>query len=226
MMAVDNVGITVATWDPPRRIKASSATHERCEVEAVHSQGQAQSIIDSRNGLGSVLSWPGANRGTSAAPRHVTRPLRRTFRGETSQVPLVRDFIRRYLAGWACPAEILQDTLLCATELAANAVRHSRSGLPGGCFGVQTDIRPGTSVQVAVADAGGRWATHDPGDDDAEGGRGLQVVAALSAEMGIIGNDSGRTVWFRCPWNSRDEGDFSIPAPRLSCAGEEMGFGA
>jgi anti-sigma regulatory factor (Ser/Thr protein kinase) len=225
MMAFDNVGIYMATWDPTEANQASSATHERCEVEAVHSQGQAQSVIDSRNGLGSVLSWPGGSRGTCAGPR-LTRPLRRTFRGETSQVPLVRDFIRRYLTGWACPADAVQDTLLCATELAANAVRHSRSGLPGGCFGVQTDIRSGASVQVAVADAGGPWLSRETGDDDAEGGRGLQVVAALSAEMGIIGNESGRTVWFRCPWKSRGDGDFPVPPPRLSCAEEGLGFGA
>lgn len=225
MMAVDNVGISWRPGDPTQANKASSATHERCEVEAVHSPGQAQSIIDSRNGPGSVPSWPGVSRGTYSGSR-LTRPLRRTFRGETSQVPLVRDFIRRYLAGWACPAEVVQDTLLCASELAANAVRHSRSGQPGGCFGVQTDFRPGDSVQVAVADAGGPWVSREPGDDDAEGGRGLQVVAALSAEMGITGNDSGRTVWFRCPWKSHGAGDLPIPAPRLSCAEGGLGFGA
>lgn len=129
----------------------------------------------------------------------VPRPLRREFRGEPSQVPLVRDFVRRYLAGWPCPGEVVQDIMLCVTELATNAVRHSRSGLPGGHFGVKIAFCAGMCVGVAVEDAGGSW--HYERDDETEGGRGLQIVSALSAEMGVRGGYSGRMVWFRCPCN-------------------------
>jgi two-component sensor histidine kinase len=97
--------------------------------------------------------------------------------------------------------------LLCVTELATNAMAHSHSGLPGGHFGVQIAIRAEEWVRVAVEDAGGPWEQHSI-DDDAECGRGLQVVSALSAEMGIIGDGSGRTVWFRCPWKPREDCDF------------------
>jgi anti-sigma regulatory factor (Ser/Thr protein kinase) len=129
--------------------------------------------------------------------------MRRMFRGEPSQVPLVRDFVRRYLAGrHDCPVAVLGDILSCVTELSANAVVHSRSRLPGGHFGVQVDICAGEWVRVAVDDDGGPWEEHDAGDD-AERGRGLQIVYALSVEMGISGDGSGsrRTVWFCCPWN-------------------------
>jgi anti-sigma regulatory factor (Ser/Thr protein kinase) len=125
----------------------------------------------------------------------------RIFRGEPSQVPLVRDFVRRYLAGrHGCPASALGDILSCVTELAANAVVHSRSRLPGGHFGVQVDIRAGEWVRVAVDDDGGPWEKHGAGDE-AEHGRGLQIVYALSVEVGVSGDASRRTVWFRCPWN-------------------------
>jgi anti-sigma regulatory factor (Ser/Thr protein kinase) len=108
--------------------------------------------------------------------------------------------VRRCLAGrHDCPVAALEDVLSCVTELAANAVVHSRSGLPGGYFGVQVDIRAGEWVRVRVDDDGGPWQEHNS-DDEAEHGRGLQIVRALSAAMGITGDGSRRTVWFCCSW--------------------------
>jgi anti-sigma regulatory factor (Ser/Thr protein kinase) len=116
-------------------------------------------------------------------------------------VPLVRDFVSRYLDGRHCPPETGQDILVCATELAANAVLHSRSGLPGGHFSVEVACA-GQSVRVTVEDSGGPWAERDNGDIDAECGRGLQVVAALSADMGLTGDAAGRMAWFCCQWGT------------------------
>jgi anti-sigma regulatory factor (Ser/Thr protein kinase) len=162
----------------------------------VHSGGEAQAIIYPSRSVTSVI--PGVRNSSKMTTER--RPLRRVFRGETSQVPLVRDFIRRYLDGWPCPAATVEDILLCASELAANAVCHSRSGLPGGNLTVQVVVRPGEWVEVAVGDAGGPWVTRDAGDN-AECGRGLQIVSALSTQTGIVAGGHSRTVWFRCPWN-------------------------
>lgn len=162
----------------------------------MHSQGEAQATIYPSRSVTSVM--PGVH--TPSETTTVRRPLRRVFRGDTSQVPLVRDFIRRYLDGWPCPAAAVEDIVLCATELAANAVCHSRSGLPGGHLTVQVVVRPGKWVEVAVEDAGGPWVTRDMGDN-AECGRGLQIVSALSTQTGVVAGGHGRTVWFRCPWN-------------------------
>ena len=134
-----------------------------------------------------------------AASPPAARPLRRTSRGEPGQVPLVRDFVARYLDG-RCPAEAAYDILVCVTELAANAVRHSRSGLPGGHFSVEIACTE-QSALVAIADSGGPWVAEDgSGPIDAECGRGLPVVAALAADMGISGDAAGRTAWFSCRW--------------------------
>lgn len=165
----------------------------------MHSQWQAPATIDSTSDVPSTI--PG--QGTPSEMDAAIRPLRRVFRGETSQVPLVRDFIRRYLNGWPCPGAAVQDILLCATELTANAVRHSRSGLSGGQLAVQIVLRPGKWVEVAVEDAGGQWAKHDVCEDD-EYGRGLQIVAALSVDTGVVTGGHGRTVWFRCTWNPHE----------------------
>ncbi|MBO0802172.1 MAG: ATP-binding protein [Nocardiopsaceae bacterium] len=153
-----------------------------------------------------------ANPSATTSPA-TTRPLRRAFRGEPGQVPLARDFVRRYLADAACPAEAAQDILVCTSELATNAVLHSRSGHPGGYFTVEIAIcrqdlqsrqdghngRGGQWVHVAVEDAGGPWAERGTGDSCTECGRGLHIVSELSADMGITGGMSGRTAWFRSP---------------------------
>jgi serine/threonine-protein kinase RsbW len=168
----------------------------------VRTQGHAQAMIGARHSVATVVSGGSVASGTAVSPS-VTRSLRRTFRGKRGQVPLVRDFVSRYLDGRHCPAEAVQDILMCATELAANAVLHSRSGLPGGHFSVEVACA-GQSVRVTVEDSGGPWAKRGNGDIDAECGRGLHIVAALSADMGITGDAAGRMAWFCCRWASGD----------------------
>ena len=169
----------------------------------MHTQGHAQATISARPGVTPAFSAGSAASG-AAASRPAARSLRRTFRGEPGQVPLARDFVFRYLNGRHCPAGAVQDILVCATELAANAVVHSRSGLPGGHFSVEVACA-GQSVSVAVEDSGGLWAERDHGGIDAECGRGLHVVSALSADMGITGDASGRMAWFRCQWGTSED---------------------
>jgi anti-sigma regulatory factor (Ser/Thr protein kinase) len=130
-------------------------------------------------------------------------------------VPLARDFVRRYLTGRRCPAAAVQDIVVCATELAANAVLHSRSGLPGGHFSVEIAVRAGQWVHVTVEDSGGTWTERGAGSGDAECGRGLHVVSALSADMGITGDASGRMAWFRSGWSTGDDQSASATQPEF-----------
>jgi serine/threonine-protein kinase RsbW len=119
-----------------------------------------------------------------------------TYPGTPDQARRARADLAGALAG--CPAA--DDVLICLAEIAANAVVHTRSGAPGGHFRVRADARPGQWVQVAVEDDGGPWLGR-PAGDRAGHGHGLQIVRALSDQMGITGGGRGRTVWFRCPWH-------------------------
>jgi anti-sigma regulatory factor (Ser/Thr protein kinase) len=129
----------------------------------------------------------------------------RVFAGEPGQVPRVRGFVARALAG--CPAR--EALLTCVSELAANAIAHTASGA-GGVFTVEV-IRPGAGVAlVAVTDAGGprepSVGRHESGEahDLAEGGRGLALVAALSSRWGYrdvhADYGRGRVVWAEATW--------------------------
>lgn len=87
--------------------------------------------------------------------------------------------------------------ILCASELAANAAVHSRSGLPGGTFTVCVKISPGNYARVAVEDNGGSW--NPPASDPARP-HGLEIVRTLASEWGIDGDRTTRTIWARFNW--------------------------
>jgi len=112
------------------------------------------------------------------------------FHGRPDQVSRARRELARYLGG--CPAA--DDATLIVSELATNAVLHSRSR--HGLFTVHSELFP-TYAWIEVSDAGGTW---EPGNTSNDGGRGLGIIAALAAEWGVAGDARGRTVWARLQW--------------------------
>jgi serine/threonine-protein kinase RsbW len=105
--------------------------------------------------------------------------------------------MRRELAGVldGCPSA--DEIILCASELAANAVQHSRSGRPGGTFTLRVEVSGGDYVRIAIDDDGGPWAAVVSSLDR---GRGLVIIAALTADWGTTTGPVGRTVWALFDW--------------------------
>lgn len=111
---------------------------------------------------------------------------------------------RRWMAGFLPPCEPLDSLLLVASEMAANAIEHTRSGRPGGRFSVDVAWSPGL-VRVVVADQGSGKnpavvdgaSACDPLD---EHGRGLLLVQQMSAAWGIAGDERRRWVWADLRW--------------------------
>jgi two-component sensor histidine kinase len=130
---------------------------------------------------------------TTKAPEAIT--FERAYPGTTDQPRKVRADLAK-IAGRTAIIDALE---LLASELAANAVSHSRSGDPGGTFTVRATLYPGDYAWVEVIDRGGPWAA---GKDDEEHGRGLAVVAAIAGDgnWGIEGDNSCRIAWFRLDW--------------------------
>jgi serine/threonine-protein kinase RsbW len=107
----------------------------------------------------------------------------------------VRD-ARRFLASIVGDQPLAADALLCLSELATNAVTHSRSREPGGSFTVRTQL-DGHCLRVEVGDHGGPWHSTTPASTDDENGRGLLVVSQLASRWGCEGHSrTGWTVWF------------------------------
>jgi anti-sigma regulatory factor (Ser/Thr protein kinase) len=131
---------------------------------------------------------------TPEAPEKVT--FEREYPGATSQARRVRADLAKITV--ACP--VADDLILMASELAANATTHSRSGQPGGKFTVRANLYPGDYAWVEVIDQGGEWTEPKPGDDR---GRGLAIVAAIAGDgnWGIDGDTACHVVWFRLDWH-------------------------
>jgi serine/threonine-protein kinase RsbW len=124
-----------------------------------------------------------------------TIPQARTFAGSPEEMRNVRHFIRQLVKG--CP--VTDDVVLLASELAANAVRHTASGADGTFC-----------VLVQAADGRVRVEVHDMGSDAApavrqsgspgESGAGLALVEAIADRWGFHGGQLGRVVWFETDW--------------------------
>jgi anti-sigma regulatory factor (Ser/Thr protein kinase) len=121
------------------------------------------------------------------------------YPGTADQVHAVRTDLGLIAAG--CPAA--ENLVLLASELATNAVLHSRSGWPGQKFTIRVTLYVGDYVWVEVIDQGGDWGADEPDD---EHGRGLAVVAAVAGEgnWGIDGSTACRIAWFRLEWNQHE----------------------
>jgi serine/threonine-protein kinase RsbW len=127
----------------------------------------------------------------------------RSFDGLPERVSEVREFIRDAVGD----DEGVDLVEMVASELVGNAIRHSESGEPGGVF----TVRLATFVNgwhVRVDDAGGTSEPHiceapaiesvedlDRYGDEIEAGRGLAMVAAISAKWGVLGDSHARAVW-------------------------------
>lgn len=148
--------------------------------------------------------------------------LRYTFPGVPGEVRQARKLVEELFTGTGRE----DDAGLIVDELANNSILYTRSGNPGGWFGVELAF--GATVRIGVVDLGGAgWLIGEPttarpkhgkpddpesleglGDLDsiALGGRGLAIVAQLAVTTGACGSDElGHAVW----------ADLALPLPRM-----------
>jgi serine/threonine-protein kinase RsbW len=123
------------------------------------------------------------------------RVLQATYPGAPESVRVVRHQAAEALAGIPCG----EDVMYALSEVATNAVVHSRSGQDGGEFTVAVDVFPGLQVAFTVTDQGGPWQ---------EGGpdfylHGLGIVREMAAAVRIGGDQDGRTVRVSFGWEAR-----------------------
>lgn len=169
--------------------------------------------------MGSVIRMeehrdaPPGEKGAARLPRRVTEPGDRapivvdtgsrepgtafTVEGVPEQAAVLR---RRLASAASLPPRATQLVQELANELFGNAVRHSRSGQPGGEVTVALHRLHGR-VQVRVTDQGPRDREGStphvrPWDLLREGGLGLRLVAAQAHRWGTLHEPGGTTVWF------------------------------
>ncbi|MGP4027146.1 ATP-binding protein [Actinomadura sp. 3N407] len=118
--------------------------------------------------------------------------LIRRYPGTRDQVPQIRAWTVEHV-----PAEVQDAAALVVTEAATNALRHSRSGLPGGIITVSVRPLDDGGVRIAVTDEGSTGAPAP--EPDRDGGRGIHLIHALARDCGLAGGPNGHTVWADLP---------------------------
>ncbi|OKK06714.1 hypothetical protein AMK26_12055 [Streptomyces sp. CB03234] len=117
------------------------------------------------------------------------------YRRERRSVPAARRFAAAALAEWRWGVgDRAGDVLLCVSELATNALVHGVP--PGRGFRLRLHReRGGALLRVELHDSGGGEVRAEVPDGDAESGRGLVLVAALSDTWGVGERSPGKIVW-------------------------------
>ncbi|MEU8472849.1 ATP-binding protein [Streptomyces sp. NPDC029006] len=115
------------------------------------------------------------------------------FRKDRRSVGSARQFSRAVLTDWRLRRRA-EDVLLCVSELATNALLHGVP--PGRGFSVRFDLaRAEDRLRMEVHDSGPGTVRLREVDPEAEGGRGLLLVAALADKWGVGERHPGKIVW-------------------------------
>jgi anti-sigma regulatory factor (Ser/Thr protein kinase) len=102
---------------------------------------------------------------------------------------------RRWTRDILCGSPLADDAELIVSELSANAILHTASGLRPGGFHLALAVSPHV-VALSVTDEGGTGTAPKAGhqDDQAEHGRGLGMVSAIAHRVVVHYSHSGHTV--------------------------------
>ncbi|WP_328553075.1 SpoIIE family protein phosphatase [Streptomyces sp. NBC_00358] len=151
----------------------------------------------------------------------ITARAAASFEPVGRSVATARSFVRDTLQGWGF-ADIVDDAVVLTSELVTNAVVHAGTAADVLC------LRSDDGVRIEVAD-------HYPereiplqataismGSPDREGGRGLQLCAALAGRWGVEYTPTHKQVWFQLDLPERAVGTRaagpSLPAHLLPLA--------
>ena len=195
MVPFDRAPVTHGVAAPP---EVADAVHhlERAEAILARRDPVPTDILMDLSALRERLVRS-ANRGeksggdADATPRLV---LRRELPVSTSAPRLARSFCRETCAEWALPPQVVNTVTDLASELVANAVRHTRSPM-------RLALERSTHALVLSVWDDGVGVPHvlpyRPGIS--ERGLGLRLVKQLSSDWGWASVDDGKAVWARIP---------------------------
>lgn len=155
------------------------------------------------------------------------RELRARFVADPASVPGVRGFVADGLRAWGREA-LVDDAMLCVSELAGNAALHSASTF------MEVAVRAGRdNIRISVEDDGPvpadsvtpRLTISDLGidcdilpEDEPTTGRGLTIVSFLASDWGVDHLARGKRVWAVLAENPEDEPLVATPRQEQSAA--------
>ncbi len=136
-------------------------------------------------------------------------------------VATARSFVRDTLQGWGF-ADIVDDAVVLTSELVTNAVVHAGTSADVLCLRSDDGVRIEVADRYPEREIPLQAAAINMGSPDREGGRGLQLCAALSGRWGVEYTPTHKQVWFQLDLPERAVGTRtagpSLPADLLPLA--------
>jgi len=108
--------------------------------------------------------------------------------GDPTSAREARAFVRMALEDQVSPPT-LQDVLLVTSEMVSNVIRHARTPLT-----LSIELHD-AHVRLAVTDGEPPFGAVPDGAADAESGRGMGIIGAVSRGWGIGDTPIGKSIW-------------------------------
>ncbi|WP_405589953.1 SpoIIE family protein phosphatase [Streptomyces sp. NBC_01092] len=136
-------------------------------------------------------------------------------------VASARSFVRDTLQGWGF-ADIVDDAVVLTSELVTNAVVHAGTSADVLCLRSEEGVRIEVADRYPEREIPLQGSPVNMGSPDREGGRGLQLCAALAGRWGVEYTPTHKQVWFQLnlperPVGTRAAGP-SLPSDLLPLA--------
>ncbi|MFJ5561398.1 SpoIIE family protein phosphatase [Streptomyces sp. NPDC093250] len=159
---------------PPDPRPSDGLPHQRHEPV-----GEGAMPVDNRSRSSVITARAAAN----------FEPLGRSVAG-------ARSFVRDTLQGWGF-GDIVDDAVVLTSELVTNAVVHAGTAADLLCLRSDDGVRIEVSDRYPEREIPLQGSPVDMGSPDREGGRGLQLCAALAGHWGVDYTPTHKTVWFQ-----------------------------
>ncbi|MEU6663451.1 ATP-binding protein [Streptomyces sp. NPDC046821] len=134
-----------------------------------------------------------------------------TLPSDPASVSTARTYVSDVLVEWGMPreAEAADTVRLIVSELATNAVMHTRGESP--TFTVDLHLERDEQLRIGVTDSHPRFPKRLPAAVQQDNGRGMVIIRWLAAECGgslsvTPTAEGGKTVWIALPW--------TVPVPQ------------
>jgi PAS domain S-box-containing protein len=151
----------------------------------------------------------------------ITARAAASFDPVSRSVATARSFVRDTLHGWGF-AEIVDDAVVLTSELVTNAVVHAGTSADVLCLRSEDGVRIEVADRYPEREIPLQASPVNMGSPDREGGRGLQLCAAMAGRWGVEYTPTHKQVWFQLdlpdrPVGTRSAGP-SLPADLLPLA--------
>ncbi|WPO70985.1 SpoIIE family protein phosphatase [Streptomyces sp. KN37] len=135
----------------------------------------------------------------------ITARAAATFDPVGRSVATARSFVRDTLQGWGF-SDIIDDAVVLTSELVTNAVVHAGTAADVLCLRSEDAVRIEVSDRYPEREIPLQQSSVNVGSPDREGGRGLQLCAALATRWGVDYTPTHKLVWFQLDLPHRSVG--------------------